>query len=265
MAGKVSISTTELRAQASQMKTGAAAAESIAAEVKKAFATLKSNAGFLSAGLTVAADVTEKRLASLGKSLQLGANVASESAKTFENMDSLLRKQMEGLSLGLSAMPASTQKVTQTILDKFNELKKKDKFKQGAAWGTGNGKSTWVGYYNKNGKKYYVGGYTCYAMACMMQIEIMGKLGKRLYNQKLSSVKAGDVLRYYKTTIDKNGKKHTTQHWIFIADIKDGVITLGEGNYHPKKGQPGIVNYRTITMEALAKKTKGYKYDILRV
>lgn len=179
----------------------------------------------------------------------------------YEEVEKTNKKLLEGLFDVVATIPSiiggnntnttsteitsSQEYINSTItVEEFNkrveQLKNTSGFKQGDYWGADKS----VGGKYKNAT--LTPGYSCCAMARMMQIEIMGASGSAygqnnvLYNQSFDDIKVGDVVWMNKINGDRSG---TTLHYVFVIEKGLDYIKVGEGNAYARNYGTGCVSW----------------------
>ncbi len=166
---------------------------------------------------------------------------------SFVNLDQELRQEVNNNKLDPDLIeggdkcyiiPGGNSNSSQRILD-VEKLKDTDGFRQSEPWG-----DDYIGTY----KGQTINGYQCYAKAKQMQVEVMGSTTfNGIHSHDPGDIQPGDVVHYY--YYDKYG--NYCQHWIFVLNVKDGILSIGEGNAWDGK-QTGVVNYRDISFSEFA-------------
>lgn len=135
-----------------------------------------------------------------------------------------------GASLG-GAEESGGNNNTPTFEDNVNTLKNKEGFKHGTAWGW---EGTYVGNYTaSDGQTYPINGKQCFAMAFMMQAELMHKRGYSTGLTGERDIQIGDVVQL---SYSKPGD-YATDHWVFVTDVTDTGIVFADGNHWSPNGQ----------------------------
>lgn len=234
MADKIRITPSELRAQAVELSALSKRMDGVLAKTRSISSSVESAVrGTAGLNSSVKMNSVVSAIAKSGEVLQIGANLAQESAEKFTNTDATIRSHVNGkmdnatdaffnrnIPQSVLKKPVSTQKVTTPRMEKWENLQNTDGFKPGTEWGWNN---TYVEWYKGN----YVGGSQCYAMAAMMQIEMEGSgFHHDIYTSNGGDIQPGDMVHYW-----HNDSGHgTEEHWIYVYDVRDGVIYYGEGN-----------------------------------
>ena len=172
--------------------------------------------------------------------------VIDECIEKYQSVDSILEKHADDMydkngnivnpSIGSETGNSnSDQEVKNGFEAKVDEMKEKDGFKQGDY--NYNNFMSYVSSYNGHS----VEGAQCYAMAHMMQIEVLGARGYNCGTTSFDDIKVGDVIHYKGGGADANWG-----HWVFVTDVQPGKIVVSEANWDPPYG--GTVSYgREIT------------------
>ncbi len=158
------------------------------------------------------------------------ANADNLASNLIQNIEgSLVHTGNSGQQHGGNGRRLDPDKEPQTseFSKKVNVLSETEGFKQGQ-----NGPSgyDWMNYVDRytttSGNTVSIGGSQCFAMSHMIQAEIIGQRGDRIYTSNVSDVKVGDVIHYY-----GDGADTTYGHWVFVTGISDNVVTVSEGNW----------------------------------
>ncbi len=241
MANKIRITPAELTAQAAKIREASSKTQEIHSKSNQAMNAI-SNAmsGKFKSNMDKKGKKLLKNLTELKNSLNQGATVAENCAKSYENMDKELRKQIgDSLPQEVVNTPASNQQVMTEFQMKVEEMKQKEGFRQGDYWGNN---SHYQGQYNG----YYINAWSCCAKAKQMQIEVTGKLGARTGITDASQIQVGDVIHYYYPgTYWFQGKEYPNEHWVFVTAVNGNTISVGEGNAWDGKNSERV-NYRDM-------------------
>lgn len=240
MANKISISTKELETQANKLYALGSHVDDITLKSGKAMRLIEEAlSSKFTSNMEEKSKALMKNIRSLRDNLYVGSKVAFQCATSYQNADIVLRKVI-GDSLpdeikDTNKNPPSQQQVKNEFQTKVDDMKAKDGFKQGDY----NYNDFMNGVSSYNGQP--VGGAQCYAMAHMMQIEVLGARGYNCGTTSFDDIKVGDVIHYKGGGADANWG-----HWVFVTDVQPGKIVVSEANWDPPYG--GTVSYgREIT------------------
>lgn len=129
---------------------------------------------------------------------------------------------------GLDRIPldTSSNNTVSAFQTKLSVLSNKEGFKEGQNGPSGYAWMDWVSSYTTtNGVTVTINGASCFAMAHMMQAEVIGERGNRITTSNTADIKIGDVIHYYGDRADA-----TYGHWVFVTNINDNILTVAEGN-----------------------------------
>lgn len=237
MANKISISTKELETQANKLYALGSHVDDITLKSGKAMRLIEEAlSSKFTSNMEEKSKALMKNIRSLRDNLYVGSKVAFQCATSYQNMDKVLRDEIGNtLPDDVVNSPISNQEVKNEFEAKVDEMKEKEGFRQGD--------------YNYNNFMYYVSSYNeqsvegaqCYAMAHMMQIEVLGARGYNCGTTSFDDIKVGDVIHYKGGGADANWG-----HWVFVTDVQPGKIVVSEASWDPPYG--GTVSYgREIT------------------
>lgn len=180
------------------------------------------------------------------------SNITETSGTSEEDMKSniaaLEAKQKEYIALYGSECPEIKEEIARLknlyeslygFSSRVEAMKKKEGFRQGDYWGYNN---TYVNYYNG----YYIGGSQCFAMAHMMQIEVMGGRGYNIGSKSKSDIQVGDCINY-----DGPGTSAQYGHWVFVLEKTDDYIIVSEGNYGQKVNYDRKIYLKDISIRQI--------------
>lgn len=235
MGDRIKITTDELRFQGQELGNLADEYEALYNKANESIKKMK-NASSAKLAANLLGKTTQLTLyfSCLTATLRKGAQVANQCADNFENTDSALRKlYSDTLSDEVKNSPVSGQRVLTDFQYKVETMQEKVGFMEGDDDKFGY-QSGWINY---NGV--LIMGTQCYAMAHIMQLEIMGSTSQAPSGvRSFDEIQTGDVVNYY----GKDCNDYEAGHWVFVIEKKENSIVIGEGNALGK----GIVHYREI-------------------